>query len=258
MPPPTRRPSSPRPSARRVIRNRRNEGYGRANNIGAREATSEFLLFVNPDVVVEPGSVAALLTAARRYPEAGFFAPRIIEPTGRVFFQPRSLLAPYLSNPRGSWPAGRGGLRAVLLRSLFPHPPRDLFLHLGGFDEQIFLFYEDDDLCRRVADTSPALIYVPRAVAPWAGTLDRHEAGTASSRPGGIRPGPGPMSAANTGCLIPPRSCSPSMPPRRWVPCLTGRRALIERYGGSVAGAWAFIRGRTALGQESLDEEVEA
>ena len=56
---------------------------------------------VNPDVVIEPGTVAELLDAARRYPEAGFFAPKIVEPDGRVFFQPRSLLAPYLRNPRG-------------------------------------------------------------------------------------------------------------------------------------------------------------
>jgi hypothetical protein len=34
---------------------------------------------------------------------------------------------------------------------------------------------------------------------------------------------------------------------------LTGDRALIERYSGSAAGAYAFLRGRTALGRERLD-----
>ena len=85
----------------RVVRNARNEGYGRANNAGARAADSEFILVVNPDVVADRGAAAALLDAARRYPDAGFFAPKIVEPSGRVFFQPRSLLASYLTNPTG-------------------------------------------------------------------------------------------------------------------------------------------------------------
>ena len=38
-----------------VVRHAFNEGYGRANNTGARTALSEFLLIVNPDVVVQPG-----------------------------------------------------------------------------------------------------------------------------------------------------------------------------------------------------------
>jgi GT2 family glycosyltransferase len=241
-----------------VIRNPRNEGYGRANNIGAREATSEFLLFVNPDVVMDPGSVAELLNAARRYPEAGFFAPRIVEPSGRIFFQPRSLLAPYLRNPKGELVLPDGEACAPFFSGACFLIKRDLFLHLGGFDEQIFLFYEDDDLCRRVADASPALIYVPSAVV-------RHGRGrSTSAKPGRVfktrwhqawsrayvsrkyrmhNPAPG-MFAVNAAKTL--------------GAALTGRRALIERYGGSAAGAWAFMRGRTALRQEGLDGEAGA
>ena len=34
----------------RVIRNARNEGFGRANTIGAAAADSEFMLMLNPDI----------------------------------------------------------------------------------------------------------------------------------------------------------------------------------------------------------------
>jgi hypothetical protein len=34
--------------------------------------------------------------------------------------------------------------------------------------------------------------------------------------------------------------------------CLTLRRSLIERYAGSAAGAWAFLRGKCALKREGL------
>ena len=76
----------------RVIRNRRNEGYGRANNLGAAAADSEFLLILNPDLALESGAVAELLAAAERYGDAGLLAPRIVEPDGRMFFQAQSVL----------------------------------------------------------------------------------------------------------------------------------------------------------------------
>ena len=64
-----------------VIRNARNEGYGRANNRGVRAAeTAEHVLIVNPDVVLRPGAVDALLEAARSWPDAGLLAPRLVEP----------------------------------------------------------------------------------------------------------------------------------------------------------------------------------
>jgi GT2 family glycosyltransferase len=239
-----------------VIRNARNEGYGRANNQGAREAVSEFLLLVNPDVVIQPGAVAELVSAARRYPEAGYFAPRIVEPDGRVFFQSRSLLAPYLKNPRGTLVLPEGDACAPFFSGACFLIRRDLHLRLGGFDERIFLFYEDDDLCRRVAERSPALIYVPAAIvhhgrgrssAPKPGRVYRtrwHQAWSRAyvSRKYGL-PSPAPgMFAVNALKAL--------------GAALIGRRALVERYAGSAAGALAFMTGRTALAREGLESEA--
>lgn len=236
----------------RVVRNARNEGYGRANNAGARAADSEFILVVNPDVVADRGAAAALLDAARRYPDAGFFAPKIVEPSGRVFFQPRSLLASYLTNPTGKLVLPEGEACAPFFSGACFLIRRDLFLKLGGFDENIFLFYEDDDLCRRVADSGSALIYVPQAVV-------RHGRGRSSkAKPGLVfksrwhqawsrayvsrkyglpNPAPG-MFAVNAAKTL--------------AAGLSFRRSLIERYGGSAAGALAFLRGQGALRQEGL------
>lgn len=237
----------------RVIRSPRNEGYGRANNMGARATTSEFLLVVNPDVVLEPGAVAALVDAARRYPEAGFFAPRIVEPSGRVFFQPRSLLSPYLPNPGGRLAIPEGDACVPFASGACFLVRRDLFLRLGGFDEEIFLFYEDDDLCRRIADASPALVYVPsatvrhgrgRSTAPKPGRVFQsrwHQAWSRAyvSRKYGL-PNPAPMMALVNGA-------------KALAAGILLRRRLVERYGGSAAGAFAFLRGRTALAREGLE-----
>ena len=121
-----------------------------------------------------------MIDAARRYPDAALFAPQIVEPSGRVFFQPRSLLAPYLTNPRGKLALPEGEACAPFFSGACFLIRRDLFLRLGGFDENIFLFYEDDDLCRRIADAGSALIYVPQAVV-------RHGRGRSSGpKPGRI------------------------------------------------------------------------
>ena len=235
-----------------VIRNARNEGYGRANNIGVRAADSEFALIVNPDCVVDRGAVAALVDAARRYPDAALFAPRIVEPSGRVFYQPRSLLATSLTNPGGKLVLPEGEACAPFFSGACFLIRRDVFLGLGGFDQNIFLFYEDDDLCRRIADSGAALIYVPQA-------LVRHGRGRSSGeKPGRIfasrwhqawsrayvsrkyglpNPAPG-MFAINALKAAGAR--------------LTFRRKLIERYGGSAAGALAFLKGEKALERERV------
>jgi len=231
----------------RVVRNDRNLGYGRANNIGVRAAGTAFVLIINPDCVVDRGAVAALVDAALRYPDAAFFAPRIVEPSGRVFYQPRSLLATSLTNPGGKLVVPEGEACAPFFSGACFLIRRDVFLELGGFDENIFLFYEDDDLCRRVADSGSALIYVPQAVV-------RHGRGRSSGvRPGRIftsrwhqawsrayisrkygLPNPAPGMAAVNGLKAVAAS-------------LTFRRSLIERYAGSAAGAWAAMRGRKAF-----------
>lgn len=236
-----------------VLHNALNEGYGRANNIGVRAATrANRVLILNPDVILQDGAVDALLTAAAAYPEAGLLAPRLIEPDGRVFFQPRSLLAPYLQNPKGRRGLPEGDACAPFLSGACLMIARDLFLDLGGFDENIFLFYEDDDFCRRVADTGRALVHVNGAVAlhgrgrssaPEPGRVFRtrwHQAWSRAyvSRKYGL-PDPSPaMLAVNA--------------PKAALARLTFRRPLIERYAGSAAGALAAMRGHSALAREGL------
>ncbi|MCJ2085703.1 glycosyltransferase family 2 protein [Methylobacterium sp. E-005] len=236
-----------------VIRNACNEGYGRANNRGVRAAvTAEHVLIVNPDVILHPGAVDALLTAARAWPDAGLLAPRLVEPDGRFFFQARSLLAPYLTNPGGRLALPQGDACAPFLSGACLMMPRRLFLDLGGFDERIFLFYEDDDLCRRVAETGRALVHVHaaealhgrgRSAAPEPGRVFRtrwHQAWSRAyvSRKYGL---PDPSLATLLINL-----------PKALLSALVLRRAGVERYGGSAAGALAFLRGRSALAREGL------
>lgn len=227
-----------------VIRNTENLGYGRANNIGVRAASSEFVLIINPDAVLDAGALTALLATARAHPEAGLYAPRIFELDGREFFRSHSYLTPGRGPLREIPPEGDVCTSFILGACLLMR--RDVFLDMGGFDENIFLFYEDDDLCYRLVQMKRALIYVHDAVA-------RHTSGGSSKRVKGTiylvrfhqawskayvarkygRPSPVLTFALINGL-------------KYLGARLSGKRDRMERYGGSFMGAVSAWRGRSA------------
>lgn len=238
----------------RVIANARNEGYGRANNIGVAAAETPYVLIVNPDLELGRGAAAALLAAAELYPDAGVLAPRIVEPSGRIFLQPRSLLSPAHLNRSGTMTIPEGDACLPFLSGACLLIRRNLFVSLGGFDPAIFLFYEDDDLCRRMRDAGHALIHVHgaearhgrgRSTAPspqrrfkarWHLAWSEHYI----ARKYGLA-GPGPVrmlenigKAAGYGLLL--------------------KREKMFAHAGSAAGARAWRRGETALAHEGLGE----
>ena len=236
----------------RVIRNNVNEGYGRANNRGVAAAETPLVLILNPDVVLDEGAAAALAAAAERYPDAGVLAPRLVEADGRLFFQPRSLLSPYLHNAAGVERLPEGDCCAPFLSGAALLVRREAFLQLGGFDENIFLFYEDDDLCRRMADAGHALVHVHAAVArhgrgrssaPAPGRIFRarwHQAWSRVyiSRKYGFRSGAASTLAKNLMKLL--------------GAALVFDRRRIARYAGSAAGTWAALRGVDALRYQGI------
>jgi GT2 family glycosyltransferase len=181
-------------------------------------------------------------------------APRIVEPDGRFFFQPRSLLSPYLKNPAGKPALPEGDCCAPFLSGACFLVRRELFLRMEGFDEKIFLFYEDDDLCRRMADAGHALVHVHGAVA-------RHARGASSApRPGRVFRSR--WHQAWSRAYVSRKYGLPDPAPgmalvnvlKTALALFSFRRGVIERYAGSAAGALAFLRGRTALGREGLGE----
>ena len=237
----------------RVIRNARNEGFGRAMNIGLRAAETPFVLLVNPDLTLDPGAAHLLIQAAERYPGAAILAPRIVEPNGRVFFSNRSLLAPYLQNRKGVKWSPEGDCCTPFLLGACLLVRREVVAALGGFDPQIFLFYEDDDLCRRVIEAGHSLVHVHEAVA-------RHERGASSA------PAPGRVFKARFHLawsrLYVNAKWGIAEKPGRWAIRAglkwMGAAALFnrkrkERYGGTVAGFLAWRRGESAIAREGLD-----
>lgn len=66
----------------RIIRNRENLGFAAACNIGVDKSAGSYLLFLNPDCVLEPDSVMRLFQALEDYPEAGMVGGLLVDPDG--------------------------------------------------------------------------------------------------------------------------------------------------------------------------------
>jgi len=144
----------------RVIRQRKNYGFGDACNAGAGEATTEFTLLLNPDTIVQDGAIEALIAAAARHDEKTAFNPRISYDDGRPHFKRRSILLPRSEwLPRG-WPETEREVPVLAGSAVFC---RTLLLRRVAFNTNIFLYHEDDEWSLRLRRNGGKLVFVPDA-----------------------------------------------------------------------------------------------
>jgi N-acetylglucosaminyl-diphospho-decaprenol L-rhamnosyltransferase len=172
----------------RLIANRRNLGYGRANNQGFQAARGAYLMVLNPDTVPQPGSLEALVTFAEAHPEAGIVAPRLLNADTSVqaaaFRFPTLLMAAIDLFPLPLMVPGRARrwLSESMLNGRYPgeakavqpfridHPlgacmliNRRAYECVGGFDPAIFMYSEEIDLALRFAKAGWECWQVPAA-----------------------------------------------------------------------------------------------
>ena len=146
-----------------VALNQENVGFGRACNIGAARVNTDLVLFLNPDAIVVGGALACLANAADRYPQASAFNP-VFESTdgGQIFRRKSSIDPTKWKLPRGErWPHNDQEVRVLLGAALLVRIAD--FDSIGGFDTDIFLYYEDDDLCQRLRASCGLLMFIRKA-----------------------------------------------------------------------------------------------
>ena len=173
------------PDGVRLIDSGGNLGYGKAANLGASGFTGGWLVVANPDIAWQPGSLDALMAAGDRWPQAGCLGPGITTLDGKLY--PSARAFPSLGRGFGHavcgwwWPANpwtrsyraevgkpvetpTGWLSGslMLLR-------REAWEQVAGFDPKFFMYCEDMDLCRRLAEGGWSNVYVPSAVVSHVG-----------------------------------------------------------------------------------------
>jgi GT2 family glycosyltransferase len=188
----------------RTIANERNEGYARACNQGAHDATTDFVLFINPDVTVDTECLRRCVDAAGSVPEIAIVTCRLIRPDGRLDHAcHRGLPTPSaslayalrlhrlfprvhrLSQYTMSWLDLKTDHDVEACSGAFMLVQRATLEQVGGWDEHYWFYGEDLDLCVRIAKVGRRVRYIGTATAT-------HIKGAAShlhSRPARLEPG---------------------------------------------------------------------
>lgn len=161
---------------------RANLGFGAGHNLALAsqlQPKAEFHLMVNPDITFEPTVLRRLIAEMEARTDVGLIMPKVLYEDGA--YQPVCKLLPTpwdfalrrfapaaikralherLDRYEMSGVGNRECDKVPFLSGCFLFARRSVLDRIGGFDDRFFLYLEDVDLCRRVADHSK-LLYWP-------------------------------------------------------------------------------------------------
>ena len=159
----------------------RNLGFGAGMNRGIAHAKGRYILIFNPDIVIRPGSLEKMTEFMDQNPDVGICGPKLLNPDGSLQYscyrQPHILLPAYRRTPIGMFKFARESVRHYLMINESHHQEMDVdsligaalftrvedLKEVGIFDERFFMYYGDNDLCRRFWSAGKRVVYQPRA-----------------------------------------------------------------------------------------------
>ena len=162
-----------------VISANENLGFGHGHNQLLMNATQEYGFICNPDILVTKESIEGLLKRIQEN-EAAVVVPQVLNEDGSIQYLVRKRLAVFdyfLRFIPFHW------VKKVFKKRLSAYECRDLpqdqtsysrmgsgcfmlveiacFKEIGGFDEQFFMYFEDNDLCLRYEKAGYRILYTP-------------------------------------------------------------------------------------------------
>ena len=175
--------------AAKLLQNSGNAGFGRANNQVLRQVSTDYVLLLNPDAIIQPGALPAMWTWMEAHPAVGVVGPTLLNPDGS--FQAAGNDFPRLLT---QWLV-IAGLAHRLLGPHFPsHGPRPdsepvrtdwvggacllvrsrAIQAVGLLDEDFFMYAEETDWCYRMWQASWEVYWLPAAhCLHWRGQSSR-------------------------------------------------------------------------------------
>lgn len=160
-----------------------NTWFTGGNNLGVQAATGDYIYILNPDTIIQPGALQQMLAYLRAQPDVSAITCRMEFPNGGLqrtcsrvpqyidlllgytFFG--VLLATWRQQRRTSmWYADwdRDSDRAVeVIPGSNIMGRRDLLRDMGPFDEQLKLYFPEDDLCQRLLAAGHRIHFIAAA-----------------------------------------------------------------------------------------------
>jgi len=165
-----------------LMENGENLGFARAVNKGYKKTSGKYLLILNPDIQILPGSIDKMIHFLEEYPETGLLLPKLLNPDGSLQFSCRTfynfLILLFRRTPLGKVFPNHRIIRKHLMMDWDHREPREVDWGLGAcmllrkealggqdiFDGRFFLYFEDVDLCLRLKKEGWKVVYYPEAV----------------------------------------------------------------------------------------------
>ncbi len=152
------------------IYNDSNLGFGKAHNIAFKKSIEEnakYHIIINPDIEFKEDIIQEIIKYMDENPDIGVVMPQILYPDGRIQRLAKLIPSPLEYFARRfipfNWIKNRINNRYELLNYNYTFPLDAPFLSgcflvlrvdvlkkIGGFDENIFLYFEDNDICRKI------------------------------------------------------------------------------------------------------------
>lgn len=165
----------------KILKNKHPLGFGANNNLGVKEAKGKYVAIINPDIEILDNSLDWMVTYAETHQEFGILAPQLLNPDGslqysvRAFVTLKLILNRFLS--RGKDESTNPYVSKYLCKDMDVNAvqpvnwamgaalflKREFYEELGGFDEDYFLYMEDEDICLRSWKLGKQVVYFPEA-----------------------------------------------------------------------------------------------
>lgn len=150
-----------------LVASGKNLGFAGGNNLGIRKARGQFILLLNPDIVIFSDAVKRMMDFMKNHPQVGLLGPKLVNPDGTLqyssSFFPDWRLPFYRRTFLGDTAKGRVWIDHYLMKDWDHASNRSvdwlygacLFIRkeaidqVGLLDERYFMYMEDMDWCRR-------------------------------------------------------------------------------------------------------------
>jgi GT2 family glycosyltransferase len=155
----------------RLIANKKNLGFAKANNQGIRLSKGEYVILLNSDTQVKKGAIDKLVDFADRAPDAGAVVPRLLNKDGTIqgsVFEPPTVskaIRQYWLGKKGlldKYAPQKGSVVKAAVMAAFLVTPLAR-KKVGVLDERYFMYFEDFDYCRRLRRANLKIYYLAEA-----------------------------------------------------------------------------------------------